>query len=102
MSKGLVDLQLVYIYAKNNSPMSVKVTHLSNMIDVAQKLNALSKSGLSQIRCGISIPKYIALKRKVAVKILHRDIAGSRHHGFCGSQVGGQRICHRKTPIGFT
>jgi len=52
--KGLIDLQLVYLYSTGDAFTSGRTIRLSGMADAAEKLNALTRAELSQIRSGIS------------------------------------------------
>jgi hypothetical protein len=54
--QGLVDLQLVYIYATGNAPSSGRAIRLTGLTDAAENLNAMTKVQLSQIRSCISCP----------------------------------------------
>jgi 3'-5' exonuclease len=67
--KGLVDLQLVYIYATHPSANSSQTMRLTSMINAAQELDAMSSTELSQIRSGTVIPNYIAHSLKVRKKL---------------------------------
>lgn len=52
--KGLIDLQLVYLYSTGDALASRRAIWLSGMVSAAEKLNALTEDELSQIRSGIS------------------------------------------------
>ena len=53
--QGLVDLQLVYIYATGALSCS-RAIRLSSMLDAAEKLSTMTRVELSQIRSGTPYP----------------------------------------------
>jgi len=58
--KGLVDLQLVYIYATGNASSPSRAVRLTGMTDAAETLSAIAKVKLSQIRSCTSRPHNLA------------------------------------------